>query len=314
MIVILVPLDGSALAERALPAAASLVRRLDGRLELLRVQTSTGRSDAAHRTVAATTADRAPEPAKDYITRSAREVGERYGIRVDHYVADGDVAEVICTRVAASGANLVAMASHRRSRIARLLGGGVVHRVVRCAHTPVLVLPASAAGDRQAFPSCFDRILIVDDGSPPARGATEAALALIDRGVSELHLLDVVRPVRRSSLGGVPAVRRVDGNETARIARRISTTLGVATESLERAGCDVFPHVRIDDDVARAILRLASGFNVTLIAIGTDRREPTRPSVDDVADQVMRRGRYPMLIVPAPAAGHQSAGTTIKEA
>ena len=73
-------------------------------------------------------------------------------------------------------------------------------------------------------------------------------------------------------------------------------------------------HVRIDDDVARAILRLASGFNVTLIAIGTDRREATRISADDVADQVMRRGRYPMLIVPAPATGQPSAGTTIKEA
>jgi nucleotide-binding universal stress UspA family protein len=55
-----------------------------------------------------------------------------------------DVARAICTAAAANGMSYIAMATHGRSGLRRLLLGSVAEAVVRHATVPVLLYPPSA--------------------------------------------------------------------------------------------------------------------------------------------------------------------------
>ncbi len=58
-------------------------------------------------------------------------------------VRTGEISESIAEASAHYGADLVIMGTHGRTAVAHLLAGGIVERVIRAAHCPVLVLRSS---------------------------------------------------------------------------------------------------------------------------------------------------------------------------
>ena len=120
---LLVPLDGSARSARILAPAASLASFLGARVELLH----------AFR-------DRAdPRPFED---RAAELRG--HGLEASVRLVQGDPAGRILERASDGGADLVAMATHGRTGVSRLLVGSVSEAVVAAAKVPVLLLRSAA--------------------------------------------------------------------------------------------------------------------------------------------------------------------------
>jgi nucleotide-binding universal stress UspA family protein len=151
---LLVPLDGSALAESALPLASALARLVGAPMTLLRSLdlpdlSLTGRGRAG----AATAAIRASIPAeRQEAEQYLASIGQRLqaqGLATTNLVTEGGAAQDIATQArtleAAGQAVLIVMATHGHSGLGRWLYGSVAGAVLHLADVPLLVIRSHGA-------------------------------------------------------------------------------------------------------------------------------------------------------------------------
>ena len=151
---VIVPLDGSALSELAIPHAVSVAAALSARVTILRI-TPTG--DHYRQQLTAVTAEMGAIPdfdpgspedltAEDAANASAylSDVSNRmaidhaHGVVGEHVVSD-NVAQSVIER-ATNEPSLVVMTTHGRSGVGRMVLGSVTDRVIRHSNVPVLVI------------------------------------------------------------------------------------------------------------------------------------------------------------------------------
>jgi len=120
---VVIPLDGSELAEQALAPACRIAERFGGELLLLRVVTP-------ERPLV--------EEAEAYLSGLALPV---LGLSIRTRVLCGAPPELIIAAAAESGADLIVMSTHGRAGLLRLLYGSVTEAVLRGSPVPVLVVP-----------------------------------------------------------------------------------------------------------------------------------------------------------------------------
>lgn len=138
---ILVPLDGSPLAECAIPLAEGLAKVFGNQLLLLRAverphMASTSLDNPA---MIAKVEEWAIQETQSYLQRKQQEVADR-GVRVTTETSIGTPAWFIGECVQAHQAGLVVMASHGRSGLGRFLLGSVAQTVLHESEAPVLLV------------------------------------------------------------------------------------------------------------------------------------------------------------------------------
>jgi nucleotide-binding universal stress UspA family protein len=143
---ILVPLDGSVISEAVLPHAEELARALDIEIVLLHVEVSPAPEFDPH------TYPLAPLPEgvkemhkveKSYIKTVCSKL-EREGVRATYLLREGPVAETIMDAAEVMQANLIAMSTHGRTGMLRLLLGSVAEKVVHHSRIPVMLIRPAA--------------------------------------------------------------------------------------------------------------------------------------------------------------------------
>jgi nucleotide-binding universal stress UspA family protein len=142
---ILVPLDGSKTAEAILPFVLEIAGPLDIEVTLLRVVVPIPPSvveGSRHVVVEDTEARRAE--AERYLDSLAAELRDR-GVRVRTVVRRGDPVTEIASAARELEVDLVAMTTHGRSGLGRLLFGSVAEAVLRSTDLPVLMMRQTAA-------------------------------------------------------------------------------------------------------------------------------------------------------------------------
>ncbi len=149
---VLVPLDGSELAENVIPHAMELGKKMNCEIVLLRVfglptAYYTEESSWSH---FEQLWEEIKEGAKDYLEGKVRQLKQAGVARVSSVLLDGDAAEKIIDLVREKPQSLVAMCTHGRSGINRWVLGSVTDRVVRHSGDPVLVIRASTDGGHSA--------------------------------------------------------------------------------------------------------------------------------------------------------------------
>ena len=139
---LLVPLDGSAFAEAALPHAVALARTFGGTILLLRAISLPA---AAYPITVAAAMEKALEEARNEAEAYLAAVADclrQDGLSVQTIVGEGWPADVILGRGATLGPRLIIMATHGRTGLERLLMGSVALEVVRRSLLPVLLVAA----------------------------------------------------------------------------------------------------------------------------------------------------------------------------
>jgi nucleotide-binding universal stress UspA family protein len=137
---ILVPLDGSPLAEAVLPHAQALAKAEGAEIVLLRVPVTPSLEMLA----------RAPGLANRIIEETEQET-EAYlemetaklikeGSKVTSIMREGPIPEVILKVADEIHADVITMSTHGRSGMQRWLMGSVADRVVNHAHIPVMLI------------------------------------------------------------------------------------------------------------------------------------------------------------------------------
>ena len=144
---ILVPLDREAGAEVALPVAADLAKSDGTVIRLVYVAPTPSAIVAEGRVIAYADqeSDRLQHLGMVYLREAAHQLA---GLPVEYAVRFGEPAEEILEEAREFGADLVVMATHGRSGVARLMLGSVAVAVLRRSEVPVVLvrhgLPAAA--------------------------------------------------------------------------------------------------------------------------------------------------------------------------
>lgn len=236
---IMVPLDGSLLAERALPYAEAVARAAGARLALVRA--AGARSLPGQKPGAAHMA--ALEGAETYLEQAARRIAGP-GLSVDTGVTFAGAVEGIMDEIDFRRPDLIVMATHGRGGLGRLALGSVVWTLVTRTAVPILLVrigqPAAPAQPFAERP----KILVPADGSVLAKKAPPLDAALADLLGGELLLLQAISSFARGADADERAVARryLDGL-AARFAspgRRISCEIraGTPAAAIAAAGRD----------------------------------------------------------------------------
>ncbi|HMU93676.1 MAG TPA: universal stress protein [Anaerolineales bacterium] len=137
---ILVPLDGSPLAEAVLPHAQALAKSEGAEIVLLSVPV-TPSYDYLERTpgLASQIIESAERETEAYLKAEVEKLtGE--GMKVSGVMREGPIPEMILKVAEEVHADMIAMSTHGRSGIQRWLMGSVADRVVHHAHIPVMLI------------------------------------------------------------------------------------------------------------------------------------------------------------------------------
>ncbi len=181
---ILVPLDGSKLAERALLPAVSITKALSGKLTLLRVVPQFALL-AADPTLYEEMNRMGEEESLSYLRSKVDELDLDFPVEV--VGESGHPADVIIRYAETHGIDLIMMSSHGRSGINRWVYGSVAERVLRRGPCTTAIINA-----RADIPSRDNKkILIPLDGSELAERALKPGRRLASAIAAELHLLRV---------------------------------------------------------------------------------------------------------------------------
>jgi nucleotide-binding universal stress UspA family protein len=266
---ILVPLDGSKRAERALPVAARIVRATGGSLVLLRV-VSPGIEYGGNLTqpVILSTPDGVETgeiEATQYLAEIARS-DVLAGIETKREVFYGASVAIILAVAAEHGIDAIVMGSHGDTSFKRWMFGSVAQKVACQSPVPVLVLHEGGTAPIGPHPDAEQplRILVPLDGSPMSEAVLEpaahliAALAGPERGA--LHLLRVID--LPSTGGHLKSQAHIRAGMLEEVKRDAQTYLSALVARLREGPLAnlkllITCSVALDVDVAHAISRVA---------------------------------------------------------
>ena len=331
---ILVPLDGSAGAERAIPTAAHIARASGGTIVFVRVVPSTNEvgtyAPAANEstTIPPSAFEKDLAGAASYLADTiAAYAGDLTGIATEMDLGTGAASPTILSTARLEHVDLIVMCSHGETGLKRWVFGSIAQQAVRHSSVPVLVLNEHG----MAFPTPDAahplRALVALDGSALSEAALESAAQLLatwttPQAQGELHLLRVVDLPPPSgkfrSQAFIPdslleEIRQEAETYVKAVADRLRA------EPLTGTKLIITSSVAVNPAVAGTIIKLAEqaegaehtgGYD--LIAMATHGRGGLRRLVmGSVTEHVLGATKLPLLIVhTCPPNRDQSLGGT----
>jgi nucleotide-binding universal stress UspA family protein len=293
---ILVPLDGSSLAEAALPAAAYLARMLHARVTLIHIieQDAAGTIHGErHLTLAA----EAEKYLKDVASQAF--VPEVAVVCHVHVEATSNVSRAIVEHQDELTPDLIVMCTHGKSGLRGVLFGNIAQQVVAFGHIPLLLIRPDEEAPSKQF-SC-DMILAPTDGDRIHEQGLVVACKLARMTEAKLHLLSVV-PTAGVLSGQDATTQRFMPGTT-------STILDMAEEELcaylQEQIVQIQPqNIVVSAEVRRGepaavIAEVAETSNASLIVLGTHGRTGTKAFWrDSIGAKVVTQTKRPLLLIP----------------
>jgi nucleotide-binding universal stress UspA family protein len=292
-------LDGSALAERALPCAVMLARGVPAELVLFRAVSIAPDLEEMLRFTdlgGEVPWEELEVQACDYLNQVADRIQEA-GLGIHKVVRRGPAAEVIVDYAEQMAVQQIVMATHGRSGISRWRHGIAAERVLQSASVPVLMVCAKAGETVSEEPMTCQRILVPLDGSTRAEQVLPPAVSIARTFSAEIILFRVPIAHVSGSFTGNWYVPLEGTFETANeIAQRY---LNCVADEMRAQGVRVTTVTRMGG-VADAILEYAEANKIDLIAMCTHGRSGlARWTLGSVADRVLRARCVPLLLVRA---------------
>jgi nucleotide-binding universal stress UspA family protein len=293
---LLVPLDGSRLAEASLPVAALLARKLDAQVTLVHVVERDAPQEIH--------GDRHlsdPDEAAAYLDEAATRAFPA-GVVVERHIHTNEVQDValsIVEHVDELAPDLIVMCTHGRGGLRGWLWGSIAQQVIALGDTPVLLVHPDGAEAAPKFAcSC---LLVPLDGDPDHAQGLAVAASLARVCEARLHLLMVI-----------PTLSTLQGQDSAAgrlLPGAMAAMLDMSEESggeylrqqvaqLQAQGLSVRAEV-CRGDPAAGIVRTAQETKADLVVLGTHGKTGLDAFWSgSVAYEVASRSHLPLLLVP----------------
>ncbi len=291
---ILVPLDGSHLAEAALPAAVYLSQILDASVVLLHIIEEDAPKEV-HRDRHLTN----PAEAEIYL----QDVAQRFKVQVEthvHRAPVADVARSIVEHVTNEfQPELIILTSHGNTGMRELVFGSIAQKVAATSGIPVLLIRPREA----PAPFQLEHILVPLDNESVHDKTLPFAEALATIFKSELNLLCVI-PTRATDSGEHAAAGTMLPMTAAAyldIAEEIAQEHFQAhLDEFQKNGLSATAEIARGDP-APVIVKTAERFQTDLILFGTHGRAGLEAFWNrSVTAAVARRTHVPLLLIPIP--------------
>jgi nucleotide-binding universal stress UspA family protein len=296
---ILVPLDGSPLAEQALPLALAVARGAGAALDLVQVHVCYALKDPACSWLPyqAREDEALKKLERAYLDGVCRRLAGPTPVTCA--VVDGLAADALLERVEAGRDDPVVMTSHGRGPVSRAFLGSVADELIRRAPVPVLLLRPREAGARRD--TVVRRVLVALDRSPLAEQVLGPARDLAQSLRASLVLLHVIAPAGEPA---PPGAAWPDPEFLEAEAAEARTYLEHLAGPLRGQGVEVQVRVVAGRHAAPAILVQTGAGGCDLVALATRGRGGLRRLLlGSVADKVVRGATTPVLAYhPAGAA------------
>ena len=292
----LVPLDGSRLAEAVLPVTATFARALGAKVTLLHVV-----EPAAPATVHGDVHLTQAAEAETYLRGVAGWMAAQ-GVHAEGLVDQGgDVAAVIASRAASLEADLIILCTHGRGEVRVLLFGRVAEQVLARGTIPVLLMAPTAVRREETF--TVRRLLVSLDGSEMAEAALPAAVVLARGFSAEILLIMVVPTVATITDDRAAAARLMPTAGAALLdaeAAQAATYLEGVKTRLAREGIAVSAVVKRGEPVRVLLDRLARP-DTDLIVMATHGRSGVSAVwAGSVASRIVAQAARPVLLIRIP--------------
>jgi len=295
---LLVPLDGSSLAESVMPTVAYLARTLGASVTLFHVVEKDARASVhgeRHLTDSAAATVYLAEMSQKYLPAS---------LHIDYHVHEApvtDVARSIVDHKNEFHHDLVVLCTHGRGQALHLLFGSIAQQVIHHGDVPVLILhpvpPGSAAMES------LHSMLVPLDEMGEHQPILPVAQSLAAACGANLHLVMVIQTWGTVS-GRWTAITRFFPGTTARLleesVEEAEHELAAMAGQLAKRGLKVSATV-LRGDPAGAIVEAAEKMDVDLIVLGTHGRTGMEALLSSsVANKVNSLTLHPLLLIPVP--------------
>ncbi len=290
---ILVPLDGSPLAECVLPHVVTMARVFDSRVSLLRVLEECHTSENVLVDPLDWQMWRAEGEA--YLGEQAARLWE-LGIRAEQVLEEGRAAERIVEYARDNDVGLIVTSSHGWSGLSPWNVGGVVQKIISRAHTSTLIVRAYHTPDENLVGARYDTVLAPLDGSVRAQVALPAVRRLERTLGARVLLAHVVRqpemPAREPlSEAEIDMMNRVTDRNRAEGLRYLD-------QLRERLGQDAEAHLLYGHNAAIALHEFVEEQQVDLVVLSAHGHSGmAKQPYGSITLNFIVHGTRPLLIV-----------------
>jgi nucleotide-binding universal stress UspA family protein len=297
---ILVPLDGSQLAECVLPHIDAIARCFDAEITLLRIMEKNQASptvqlfDLINWQISKTKAALYLEKIKAQFQAS--------GLRARTTVLEGLVAESITEFSQSQGMKLIILSSHGRSGVSQWGISSVAQKIILSAPTSVLIVRAHQYGahsGKLSETTVYQRILVPLDGSQRAEYVLPIITQLAHFHKSQVHLVQVVQTPELARQMP-PAHEDIELSNRV-VARNREEAIRYLEQVKSRSyleGIDVKTHLITSDNAAVALHGLVEQEHIDMVALNAHGHSGRNqwPYGSMVINFVLY-GKVPLLIV-----------------
>jgi nucleotide-binding universal stress UspA family protein len=291
---ILVPLDGSAMAETALAAVEALRKTFDSTITLIHLPEADGpREVHGQRHLSG------GSEAGDYLAEVAARAFPP-GAKVDFHVHEAEVSDLprsLAEHAAELCQDLVVLCVHGSGGLERLFEGNLGQRIMRHQTAPVLLLRAETP---PFLP--FRRILLALDGRSEHEQSFSLTREFAAATGAAVDLASIV-PTRSTLKGGQRAAGLLSPSamrESLRLSEEsVDAYLAERATKLAEKGIAV-DTVRRKGDPARQLARVAAELGSDLLVLGTHGRAGSQAFwAESAAARIIAAVRLPALLVPS---------------
>ena len=291
---ILVPLDGSRLAECVLPHAAALAQAFDARITLLRVVAQAHSTDQ-EQTIDPLRWHMRKTEAESYLDSVATRLREAE-LQVDKVTLEGEAANNVIEFAHEHAVSLILLSSHGQSGLSKWNISSIVQKIILRAYMPVMIVRAYKSPSKELTGLHYRRVLVPLDGSQRAECVLPLASNLVCFQDAQLVLAHAVPKPE------MPRHTPLTEAETELVDRIIKYNRLEAekylTDLKERLECNVDSHLLESDDTAAALHDLVQEKDVGLVALSAHGYTSTpRWPYGSMALNFIAYGTTPLLVM-----------------
>jgi nucleotide-binding universal stress UspA family protein len=297
---ILVPLDGSELAECVLPHAAAIARSFNAEIALLRMleKKQTGISaqlfDLLNWQINKT-------KAALYLEKT-QTCFQEAGLRAQMILLEGLEAEGITAFAQTEGVKLIVLSSHGRNGLTQWGLSNVTQKIILSAQTSLLIVRAGqAGGDLAGWTGTpfYKRILVPLDGSQRAENVLPMATQLAQFHQAQLHLVQVIQtPEMARQLPPAREDLELSDRLVARNQAEAGRYLSQVKSRSSLEGLEVQTHLITSDNAALALHQLVAQEQIELLALSAHGYSGNHQwPYGSMVNNFILYGKVPLLIV-----------------